>query len=113
MRRDKNIGGIFLFVLFLAIGLWLAGASHAQQSVKPTGKSKIIGYSRMNNNVMVVPEGGGRPSKIALEKNTVIAEGGKAVKLTTIKRGDIVTINYSNMGVKKVVKSIIVQNKAK
>lgn len=84
-------------------------------SVKPipvTASGKVIGYNWTASTITILTEANITVT-LNIEKNTVVSKARKAIKMTDIKRGDLVTVIYEIKADKNIAKSIIIQDKKK
>lgn len=113
---------ISLLVIFLVTGLVSQAFSMAKRpaakkktSAKPTAvvskiDGKVTGYSWQVSTI-TISTSSGTSLTIDIDKNTRISKAGKTIKMTDIKSGDAVTVDYESKGSKKIAKSIIVRTK--
>lgn len=116
----KNI--FKLILIFSAVAIFASCASSTGKGLPAkkaaTGKTtseipkitgKVTGYNWSNSTITI--SSAGTSLTIVSDKNTLISKGGKNIKLTDIKSGDIVTVTYESKKGVNTAKSIIVQEK--
>lgn len=90
-------------------------AAKKKSSAKPTMvvskiEGKVSGYSWQASTI-TISTSSGTSLTIDIDKNTKISKASKTVKMTDIKMGDSVIVNYELKGGRKIAKSITVQTK--
>ena len=116
----KNI--FKLILIFTVVAIFASCASSTGKGLPAkkaaTGKTtseipkitgKVTGYNWSNSTITIFSAG--TSLTIVSDKNTLISKGGKNIKLTDIKSGDIVTVTYESKKGVNTAKSIIVQEK--
>lgn len=76
---------------------------------KATGK--VTGYN-WSSSTITISVGGGISLTVVSDDKTSISKGKKYIKLSEIRSGDIVTINYEIRNGQKIARSILVQEKS-
>lgn len=117
----KNI--FKLILIFSAVAIFASCTSSTGKGLPAkkaaTGKTtseipritgKVTGYNWSNSTITV--SSAGISLTIVSDKNTLISKGGKSIKLTDIKSGDIVTVTYESKKGVNTAKSIVVQVKS-
>ena len=117
----KNI--FKLILIFTVVAIFASCASSTGNGLPAkkaaTGKTiseipkitgKLTGYN-WSNSTITISASAGSSLTIVSDKNTLISKGGKNIKLTDIKSGDIVTVTYESKKGVNTAKSIIVQEK--
>ena len=117
----KNI--FKLILIFSAVAIFASCASSTGKGLPAkkaaTGKTtseipritgKVTGYNWSNSTITI--SSAGTSLTIVSDKNTLISKGGKSIKLTDIKSGDIVTVTYESKKGVNTAKSIVVQVKS-
>ena len=116
----KNI--FKLILIFSAVAIFASCASSTGKGLPAkkaaTGKTtseipritgKVTGYNWSNSTITV--SSAGTSLTIVSDKNTLVSKGGKNIKLTDIKSGDIITVTYESKKGVNTAKSIVVQLK--
>lgn len=116
----KNI--FKLILIFSAVAIFASCASSTGKGLPAkkaaTGKTtseipkitgKVTGYNWSNSTITI--SSAGTSLTIVSDKNTLVSKGGKNIKLTDIKSGDIITVTYESKKGVNTAKSIIVQEK--
>lgn len=90
-------------------------AAKKKSSAKPTAvvskiEGKVTAYSWQASTI-TISTSSGTSLTVGIDKNTRISKAGKTIKMTDIKMGDFVTIDYELKSGRKIAKSIIVQSK--
>lgn len=117
----KNI--FKLILIFTVVAIFASCASSTGKGLPAkkaaTGKTtseipkitgKLTGYNWSNSTITI--SSAGTSLTIVSDKNTLISKGGKNIKLTDIKSGDIVTVTYESKKGVNTAKSIVVQVKS-
>jgi len=119
MRKDILC---LTIVALLVLGLSSQGfcmANRPPASKKPTSKQAesiqkisgmISGYDRARSTITIAPTNGSLIT-VEIDKATKISKSGKWIKMIDIRTGDVVSAIYETKGVKKIAKTVIVQEK--